>query len=59
MTTCPKKREYYKTAMESFDRMHDFKAITKVEGLQLQDRFGQTKAHPLTTVERDSRGGNT
>lgn len=43
------------TAMEARDRMKDAAAIIKAEGLQLPDRFGQMKAHPLTTVERDSR----
>lgn len=43
------------TAMEAGDRMREATAIIKKEGLQLPDRFGQMKAHPLTTVERDSR----
>jgi P27 family predicted phage terminase small subunit len=43
------------TAMEARDRLKEAAAIIKKEGLQLPDRFGQMKAHPLTTVERDSR----
>jgi len=43
------------TAMESFDRMRESQAIIKTEGMQVTDRFDQKKAHPLTTVERDSR----
>ena len=42
------------TAMEAHDRMKQCQQIIKKEGLQLADRFGQMKAHPLTTVERDS-----
>jgi len=43
------------TAMEAFDRMREAQAIIKTEGLTIEDRFFQKKAHPLTTVERDSR----
>lgn len=43
------------TAMEAFDRMREAQTIIKVEGMQVADRFGQMKAHPLTTVERDAR----
>lgn len=43
------------TACEAFDRMREAQAIIKVEGLTVEDRFLQKKAHPLTTVERDSR----
>lgn len=43
------------TAMESFDRLRDCQKILAAEGLVCTDRFGQTRAHPLTAVERDSR----
>jgi len=43
------------TAAEAFDRMRDAQAVIAKEGLTVKDRFGQPKAHPLTTVERDSR----
>jgi len=43
------------TGMEARDRMQQAAAIIKKEGMQVADRFGQMKAHPLTTVERDSR----
>jgi P27 family predicted phage terminase small subunit len=43
------------TAMEAFDRMREAQAIIKKEGMQVADRFGQMKAHPLTVTERDSR----
>ena len=43
------------TAIEAHDRMKECQAIIKRGGLQLPDRFGQMKAHPLTTTERDSR----
>lgn len=43
------------TAMEAFDRMREAQAIIKTEGLTVEDRFFQKKAHPLTVTERDSR----
>lgn len=43
------------TACEAFDRMREAQAIIKAEGLTIEDRFFQKKAHPLTIVERDSR----
>jgi P27 family predicted phage terminase small subunit len=43
------------TACEAFDRMKQAADIIKKEGLQLPDRFGQFKAHPCATIERDSR----
>lgn len=43
------------TGLEAFDRMRDAQEIIKAEGMQVLDRFDQKKAHPLTTVERDSR----
>ena len=43
------------TACEAFDRMRLSQEILKKEGMATTDRFGQAKAHPMTTVERDSR----
>jgi P27 family predicted phage terminase small subunit len=45
------------TALESFDRMRSAQRVIKREGQSTRDRFGQPKAHPLLTVERDSRSG--
>jgi P27 family predicted phage terminase small subunit len=41
--------------LEAFDTMRRCQKIIGREGMQLPDRFGQMKAHPLLTVERDSR----
>lgn len=43
------------TAMESFDRMRLAQNAVKRTGATCRDRFGQLKAHPLLTVERDAR----
>jgi P27 family predicted phage terminase small subunit len=43
------------TALEAFDRMRQAQAILKKSGLVVFDRFDQPKAHPLCTIERDSR----
>ncbi|WP_372972423.1 phage terminase small subunit P27 family [Marinobacter sp.] len=43
------------TAMEAFDRMRDAQAAISKDGLTVEDRFGQLKNHPATTVERDAR----
>ena len=43
------------TAMEAFDRLRECQRVLASEGLTCTDRFGQTRAHPLTAVERDSR----
>ncbi len=43
------------TALEAFDRMREAQAVLAADGLSIKDRFDQVKAHPLTTVERDSR----
>jgi P27 family predicted phage terminase small subunit len=42
-------------ACEAFDRMRAAQTILRAEGLTTMDRFGQTKAHPMTLTERDSR----
>ena len=43
------------TAMETFDRMRGAQRAIKRDGLVVYDKWGQAKAHPLLTVERDSR----
>jgi P27 family predicted phage terminase small subunit len=43
------------SACEALDRMRQCQATLKAEGLTTEDRFGQTRAHPLLAVERDSR----
>lgn len=43
------------TGLEAFDRMRGAQEVIRREGLQVKDRFDQAKAHPLLTVERDSR----
>jgi P27 family predicted phage terminase small subunit len=43
------------TAFEAFDRMRSAQEQIKLEGMTSTDRFGQVKAHPLLTVERDAR----
>jgi P27 family predicted phage terminase small subunit len=43
------------TALESFDRMRQAQDILSNEGMTTTDRFGQARAHPAATIERDSR----
>ncbi len=43
------------SAVEAFDRMRQAQRRLKREGLTVTDRFGQSKANPLTLTERDSR----
>ena len=38
----------------AWDRALQARAAIEAEGLSVKDRFGQTKAHPLCTVERDA-----
>ena len=42
-------------ACESFDRMRQAAAIVNAEGMVVADRFGQSKPHPATIIERDAR----
>jgi P27 family predicted phage terminase small subunit len=44
-----------RTGLEAFDRMRQAQEILSNQGMTTTDRFGQPKAHPMTTVERDSR----
>ena len=43
------------TACEAFDRMREAQRAIKRDGMSVQDRWGQLKAHPLCSVERDAR----
>lgn len=40
-------------ACESWDRLQEVKEILKKDGVSIRDRFGQVKAHPLLSTERD------
>ena len=44
-----------KTTLESYDRSNSARATIDKEGMQVVDRFGQVRPHPLLTVERDAR----
>jgi P27 family predicted phage terminase small subunit len=44
-----------RTALEAFDRMREAQKIIAKDGPCVTDRFGQKRAHPLLTVERDAR----
>ncbi len=43
------------TACEAFDRMREAQSTIQRDGMTVTDRWGQIKAHPLCSVERDSR----
>jgi P27 family predicted phage terminase small subunit len=43
------------TALEAFDRMRGAQRAIKKDGATVLDRFGQRKAHPLLSTERDAR----
>lgn len=42
-------------ACESWDRAEQARELLDDEGVVLVDRFGQSKAHPATIIERDAR----
>lgn len=44
-----------KTGIEAFERMRAAKAQIDKDGMTIEDKWGQIKAHPLCAVERDSR----
>lgn len=44
-----------KSVCESLDRIRECQEIIDKEGMTVMDRFNQTKAHPLLSVERDAR----
>ena len=43
------------SALQAWDRWQAARAIIEHEGLQVQNRFGERRAHPLLAVERDNR----
>ncbi len=43
------------TAMEAFDRMRQAATLIEKHGVVTEDRFGQLRPNPATTIERDSR----
>ena len=43
------------SALEAYDRMRQAQAAIAAHGLVYLDRYGQPKANPAATVERDSR----
>ena len=45
------------TAMQSLDRLRQAQSILRAEGLIVKDRWGQRKAHPASTIEREARAG--
>jgi P27 family predicted phage terminase small subunit len=42
-------------ALEAFDRAAAAKALPDADGPVVEDRWGQKKAHPAASIERDSR----
>lgn len=42
-------------AAEAFDRLVQARGLVDAEGLTIEDRFGQSRAHPALAIERDSR----
>jgi len=44
-----------RVACESFDRGEDARRTLRKEGTIVKDRFGQSKAHPATLIERDAK----
>jgi P27 family predicted phage terminase small subunit len=43
------------TALEAFDRAKKCRETIDQEGMQIKDRFGIPKPHPLLAAERDAR----
>lgn len=43
------------SALRAFDRMNEAATAIEKYGVVVQDKFGQLKTNPATTVERDSR----
>lgn len=42
--------------MQSFDRWVEARDVVTLEGITVEDRFGQIKPHPAAMIERDARG---
>lgn len=47
--------ELLRRACEASDRADQAVALIEAEGLVIVDRYGQSKPHPATQIERDSR----
>jgi|SRR4029079_11928474 len=45
------------TACQALDRLREAQRILKSEGCIVKDRWGQSKAHPASTIEREARAG--
>lgn len=43
------------TALEALDRMRGAQDAITTEGVTVKDRYGQLKAHPAVSIERDAR----
>ncbi|MDP8958285.1 MAG: hypothetical protein M3N51_03585, partial [Actinomycetota bacterium] len=41
-------------ALEAWDRAQEARKLLDEEGIVVQDRFGQPKAHPAVRIERDA-----
>lgn len=44
-------------ALLCFDRVTAARKVIEVEGMTVEDRFHQTRPHPLLAAERDARSG--
>lgn len=44
-----------RVSLESFDRVQAARKAIDHDGMTITDKFGQVKAHPLLSAERDSR----
>lgn len=51
----PSAKLILQSGLEALDRLRQAQAIIEKEGVTQIDRFKQARAHPATTVERDSR----
>lgn len=40
--------------LEAFDRSRQARNVLEKDGLVIEDRFGQKKAHPAAAIERDA-----
>ena len=45
------------SALRCWDRAQEARSVIAVEGMQVKDRFDQSKPHPLLSVERDAWSG--
>jgi phage terminase small subunit len=43
----------------AWDRCQSARALVDAEGMVVRDRFGQSKPHPATAIERDARAAYT